>query len=291
MISKWQWLWQQLTEKLWLRASLFAVAGIAAALLALFAKQLLPSEVSLTLGADAVEPVLTIIASSMLAVTTFSLNIMVNAYQAASTSVTPRATQVLLQDQTSQNVLGTFIGAFLYALVAIIALSTDAYDSSGRFLLFIVTLVVISLVIMALLRWIAHLTRFGLVVLTEIASRALSPAVNDPGTAIEIIGRQVRLLSCFRADSGRIDMQPRCPRVLVPELTAADLMDDAFAPIIRDAGSNVEVRIRLQKALTQLHDYFDVTWHEAIEQQQQYALSYAKHTLTEIDWERLTKNY
>ena len=36
--------------------------------------------------------------------------------------------------------------------------------------------------------------RFGLCVLAEIASRALSPAVNDPGTAIDVIGRAVRLL-------------------------------------------------------------------------------------------------
>ena len=37
--------------------------------------------------------------------------------------------------------------------------------------------------------------RFGLVVLSEIASRALSPAVNDPGTAIDVIGTLVRLFA------------------------------------------------------------------------------------------------
>ena len=36
---------------------------------------------------------------------------------------------------------------------------------------------------------------FGLCVLAENASRALSPAVNDPGTAIDVIGRGVRLLA------------------------------------------------------------------------------------------------
>ena len=35
---------------------------------------------------------------------------------------------------------------------------------------------------------------FGLIVLAEIAQRALSPAVNDPGTAIAVIGSQTRLL-------------------------------------------------------------------------------------------------
>lgn len=35
---------------------------------------------------------------------------------------------------------------------------------------------------------------FGLLVLSEIASRALSPGINDPGTAIEVISRLERLL-------------------------------------------------------------------------------------------------
>jgi uncharacterized membrane protein len=39
--------------------------------------------------------------------------------------------------------------------------------------------------------------RFGLITLSEIASRALSPAVNDPGTAIQIIGSYVRLFSLW----------------------------------------------------------------------------------------------
>jgi uncharacterized membrane protein len=39
--------------------------------------------------------------------------------------------------------------------------------------------------------------RFGLITLSEIASRALSPAVNDPGTAIQIISSHVRLFSLW----------------------------------------------------------------------------------------------
>jgi uncharacterized membrane protein len=33
--------------------------------------------------------------------------------------------------------------------------------------------------------------------MAEIACRALSPAVNDPGTAIDVIGRGVRILSTY----------------------------------------------------------------------------------------------
>lgn len=43
--------------------------------------------------------------------------------------------------------------------------------------------------------------RFGLVVLAEIADRALSPAVNDPSTAIDVIGTLTRLLCNWRPDN------------------------------------------------------------------------------------------
>jgi uncharacterized membrane protein len=40
-------------------------------------------------------------------------------------------------------------------------------------------------------------SRFGHVVMGEIASRALSPGINDPGTAIEVITRVGRILSSY----------------------------------------------------------------------------------------------
>lgn len=42
--------------------------------------------------------------------------------------------------------------------------------------------------------------RFGPVVLSEIAIHAISPSLNDPGTAIDVIGRLVRVLSPWRAE-------------------------------------------------------------------------------------------
>ena len=97
----------------------------------------------------------------MLAVTTFSLSIMVTAYGSATTNVTPRATRLVVEDVTTQNVLATFIGSFLFSLVGIIALNMGAYGERGRVILFIVTLVVIALIIITLLRWIQHLTSLG----------------------------------------------------------------------------------------------------------------------------------
>lgn len=168
-MSKWLWRIRQLVKRIWFRASLFSLLAVATALVAIVAEPYIPRDVPTKIGADAVDNILGIIASSMLAVTTFSLSTMVSAYSAATSNVTPRATRLVMEDSTTQNVLATFVGSFLYSLVAIIALSTGAYGETGRVVLFIVTIVVIALIVVTLLRWIDHLSRLGRV--TETTAR------------------------------------------------------------------------------------------------------------------------
>ncbi|EAA5574104.1 DUF2254 family protein, partial [Escherichia coli] len=147
MISRWKWMLKQTIKKLWFRATLFAIVAIITALLSILFKSMIPESVSVKVGAEAVDNILNILASSMLAVTTFSLSIMVTAYGSATTNVTPRATRLVVEDVTTQNVLATFIGSFLFSLVGIIALNMGAYGERGRVILFIVTLVVIALIL------------------------------------------------------------------------------------------------------------------------------------------------
>ncbi|MEN5027859.1 DUF2254 domain-containing protein [Pseudomonas sp. Ps21-P2] len=161
MIARWRWMLTQLTKKLWLKATLFSLLGVATALISILVKDSIPFSLSARVGADAVDKILSIIASSMLAVTTFSLSTMVTAYGAASSGVTPRATTLVMEDTTTQNALATFIGSFLFSLVGIIALSTGAYGAQGRVLLFAVTIVVVILIVYTLLRWIDHLSKLG----------------------------------------------------------------------------------------------------------------------------------
>ena len=95
--------------------------------------------------------------------------------------------------------------------------------------------------------------RFGFVVLSEIAGRALSPAVNDPGTAISVIGAQLRLFILWsRPAKERESEMPKYDRISVPEISIDDMFDDAFTAIARDGASVVEVSVRLQKALGSL---------------------------------------
>lgn len=371
MISRYAWYLREFLKKVWVRVVGFAIFALLAALLARSLSPYLPPALALQTGSEAVSQLLGILTSSMLAVTTFSLSIAVAAFAAAAGSATPRATVLLQQDRTTQNVLATFLGAFLFGLVGLVALHAEFYDESGMVVVFLFTILMIGLVVIALIRWIGHLMqfgrmgdtldrvertasdalmrrlenpflggrplidappmagesvaaedtgyiqhvdmqalqdcaedfegevflhrlpgsfvapgtplliagtsaleeeqidalrraftigarrtfeddpRFGLIVLTEIASRALSPAVNDPGTAIDIIGRHVRILSQWHE---RGDPEVRSDRVFVPPITVQDAIEDAFRPIARDGSSLSEVQIRLQKALAALHD-------------------------------------
>ncbi len=119
--------------------------------------------------------------------------------------------------------------------------------------------------------------RFGLVVLAEIADRALSPAVNDPGTAIQIIGAVVRLLARWAepvpASSDGPSATKVCDRVEVPALATSDLFDDAFRPIARDGAGAVEVAVRLQKGLAALHHVGDEAMRAAALRHMQQALA------------------
>ena len=90
-MSRAQWLLRQLTSQLWLRALAFSGVGIAAALVAYLLRDQLPDHLDAKFGADSVSSILHILANSMLAVTTFSLGIMVSAFaSAASIRASPR---------------------------------------------------------------------------------------------------------------------------------------------------------------------------------------------------------
>lgn len=412
MISRTRWLLRQLTRQLWFRATIFALLGCVAALAGVLAERYMVWEPPAKIAPQTVERILDILASSMLAVTTFSLNVMVSAYGSATSNVTPRATKLLREDSTTQNALGAFIGAFLFSLVGIIALGTELYGDRGRFVLFAVTLAVIAFVIAAMLRWIDHLSglgrvgetarivedttraplldraraptlgaralpeaaaggrgitterigyvqhvdlprlselaekadclidivappgafvfagtpiarvrgeahghvrgevhddegepedallaavaeaftiedqrsydqdpRFGLSVLSEIASRALSPAVNDPGTAIEVIGRATRLLLEYARTPVETGDEPLYPRLQFAPLLDADLLADVFAPIARDGASIIEVQLRLQKALLALAQADRPAMREAARRQARQALEHAEAAL------------
>lgn len=152
---------RKVLRKLWVRTSVFAIAGIAVVGITPLISPFLPEWLAKIEAANAIESILNIIATSMLAVTTFSVSIMLTAYKAASGAGTPRAVTLLKEDVTSQMVLATFLGAFLFSLFALIGVRSGVFDAAGRVVLFFATMWVTLMVVLALVRWITHLTNFG----------------------------------------------------------------------------------------------------------------------------------
>lgn len=368
----------RLRERLWVRPLLICLLSVGAVVLAEWTDGTELARVVPTFEAATVRTLLSILSSSMLVVATFAVGSMVAAYASASTTATPRAFPLIVADDLSQNALSTFVGAFIFSVVALTALEHRAFEAAGRFTVFVLTAGVFATVVLTFIRWVDRIARlgrlgptieaveraaaaaidrrrraptlcaravapaasragvgvavfastpgyvqhvdvaalqscaeradarvvvealpgtfvaadrplarvvadeasqpaidpasiigaftvgrdrafdddprFGLVVLAEIAGRALSPAVNDPGTAIQVIGAQVRLLTRWQAAEDDHDtIEPVVyDRVEVPSVSVDDLVDDAFTVVARDGAGSVEVAVRLQKALSAL---------------------------------------
>ncbi|MEQ8434398.1 MAG: DUF2254 domain-containing protein [Oceanicaulis sp.] len=113
------------------------------------------------ISANTNQTVLSILASSLLAVAIFSLSAMVSALRAASDSATPRARPLLVGDAAAQNAISTFIGAFLFSLLALMGTLLGAFSPVGRVVLFVVTLVLVFIVVATLIRWLQRLSILG----------------------------------------------------------------------------------------------------------------------------------
>ncbi|MCD2450221.1 DUF2254 domain-containing protein [Methylicorpusculum oleiharenae] len=372
-------------ERLWIKPLIVCVLSISAVFLANLMDMTEIRHFVPKISKESTETLLKIMASNMLMMATFAVASMVAAYASASRSATPRSFPLIIADGVSQNALSAFIGAFIYSVVALVALMNGLYGGRGsQFILFSLTIVVFAIIIITFIRWVDIIARlgrlehtidkveataaqairkrqsaprlggvaafsppngsravfgkaigyvesvdtaalqaravvsqlrivvaalpgtfctpnrpvawvireasgsvsdedaeaiaatflignsrvfdqdprFGLLVLSEIASRALSPAVNDPGTAICVTGTLVRLFvlwtECGKAeDVSKVQFD----RVAVPELSVADMFDDAFTGMARDGAGTVEVVVRLLKALESLAATEDAAMH------------------------------
>ncbi len=96
---------------------------------------------------------------------------------------------------------------------------------------------------------------FGVLQLVDIALKAISPAVNDPSTAINCIDQLSRILVrvASRAPARAIVFDPPgTVRVALPELSFARLLDVAFEQIVHYGKGDVAVSIRLQRAFADI---------------------------------------
>lgn len=394
----------RLRDRLWVKPLAVCLLSIAVAFVAKFADGTGLAKFAPQISLDSIETLLSIMASSMLVIATFSVSSMVSAYASAANTATPRSFILVVSDDASQNALSTFVGAFIFSIVALTAVKNGYFDKAGLFILFVLTVFLFGMVVVTFVRWVDRIARlgrmgttiekveqataaalrrrwnapnlggvpvksqtgglrvnapqvgyvqyidvaalqswaeqnqarvlvaalpgsfaapnktlayvftesgeqteidctidcmavagafqigsarlfdddprFGLVVLSEIAGRALSPAVNDPGTAICIVGTLVRLFTIWaEPESAKGKQGLTYDRVEVPELSVADMFDDAFTAIARDGAGVIEVAVRLQKALESLSSSRDADVQQAADQHSRLALKRARLVL------------
>lgn len=157
----WLRLWR-LRERLWARPLVYVLAAVAAVLLAQMADGLGPVRNLPEISDETIDKLLTVMASSMLAVATFAVGSMVQAFANASKSATPRAFPLVVASNSSQTALSVFLGAFIFSIVGLVALRVGLYESLGRLTLFALTLAVFAWVVGTFVRWVDDIARLGL---------------------------------------------------------------------------------------------------------------------------------
>lgn len=371
-MNRW-WFWLvRFSRRLLVHASLYAFLAVIAALAAAQFAWLVPEGMAERLGGEAVENILSALASSLLAVATFSVSAVVVAYTAASAQITPRAASFITSDGATQRALATFVGAFLFTVVALVALGADYYGRDGRTILFLATLLMVAIVVVTLLGWLDRILRlaqhehllhqieeatrdalqarvnkpflsggkleqpsehgatiethrigylanidphklqkvaekinctievlvvpgdfvrrgaplarapereklsdgerdelreafafsdtrtfeqdprYGLQVIVEIAARALSPGVNDPGTAVLATDACYRIVAEWTGRGGGEQQEPSCPRVRARELDGCELIRRSLSEISRYGAKDPIVAARVQASLLAL---------------------------------------
>ncbi len=148
-------------RKLWVRVAAMGLFAFVALAMSQLIEPLVPQDMATTLPGSAADRLLNLIANAMLAVTTFSLTVMVSVYQSSSTQWTPRVHQLIMQDAVTQNTLAAFIGAYVYALVAIVLREIGIYVDDRALVLFWLTVLVLAFVVWSLIRWTLHLQTLG----------------------------------------------------------------------------------------------------------------------------------
>lgn len=389
----------RLQQKLWIKPLGYALLATSVIFLGHVADSLQRQEVVPDISPETIEKLLTVISASMLGVATFAVASMVSAYASAGGNATPRAFSLIIADGMSQTALSSFVGAFIFSIVGLIALKVGYFGLAGRFTLFLFTLVIFAWVVVTFVRWVDSIARlgrlgntigkveratreafaqwpahaplgaaaasrefnegidvftdecafiqhidvesldewagnngaevfvyshpgalvdpsrplakvyfegeqgerdfdpvreafilddsrsysfdprFGLIALSEIGSRALSPGINDPGTAIDVAVRMSKIIRDWDTQKTMDNTMANLKNVFVKSLDAGEIVEDAFAAISKDGVSSVEFGVWLQKSLGLLMPGTSHGLSSAAKQQAQLCLERARMTL------------
>lgn len=161
MFDRLRFFYNRICEKLWVKPLVACVLSITIVFLTKQVDNYGIDRFVLSINTGSIETLLTIVASSMLMMATFAVGSMVAAYSSASSTATPRSFPLVISDDISQNALSTFVGAFIFNIIALMALKNGYYGKSARFAIFVLTLIILGLVIVTFVRWVDSIARLG----------------------------------------------------------------------------------------------------------------------------------
>jgi len=132
---------------------------------------------------------------------------------------------------------------------------------------------------------------FGVIQIVDIGLRAISPAVNDPSTAISCVDQLSRILIRWigrvRPSSHLYD-PPHVLRVVLPWIDFNGLLDTAFEQIRHYAAGDVAVSLRLLRAYADIAGTVrDPFLRETLRQRAQAVVAGCEARLTALDLARL----
>ncbi|WP_404366876.1 DUF2254 domain-containing protein [Marinobacter sp.] len=159
--SRARFLMARLRERLWFKPLISCALSLVAAFVAGLADHVETAQSFPDISSESIEALLSITSASMLVIAVFAVGAMVSAYASASSAATPHSFPLVLADDVSQNALSTFIGAFIFSIVALVAILNGYYDQAGRFVLFVITIFVFAMVILGFVRWVDRIARLG----------------------------------------------------------------------------------------------------------------------------------
>ena len=112
---------------------------------------------------------------------------------------------------------------------------------------------------------------FAIRIMVDIAIRALSPAVNDPTTAVQVLnhlGELLRLIGAteLRRPTERADAQ-RSPALFVPMRAWEDFLALGVTEIREYGATSVQIPRRLRSMLEELHNAVSPENREAVERE------------------------
>ena len=204
----------RMAEKLWVKPLFIGLLSIAVAFGARAMDDIPFFETAPELDYESLEMLLRVLSSSMLVIAVFAVGAMLAAYQSAGNSATPRAFTLVVADDVSQNALSTFVGAFIFSIVAQVALQNGFYDKPSRFILFVITVGVFAIVIIGFIRWVDRIARLGRIGTTiDKVEEATAAALNRRRDRPYMGGRKAQPaegLALYASAVGylqRIDMQ------------------------------------------------------------------------------------